>query len=85
MRGLLANLDTSSELNAAVMLLVSDAASDVVRAGESVTISGKNEEGGACEFVVYGSGFTNPLIADLPDGLKVEIDGTGLTIAISAK
>lgn len=83
-RGLLANIDSSSEVNAAVMLLVSDAASDAVRAGESVTISGKNDDG-ECEFVVYGSGFTNPLIADAPQGLNVDIDETGLTISVSVK
>lgn len=82
-RGLLANLESSSEVNAAVMLLVSDAASDAVRAGESVTISGKTEEG-ECEFVVYGSGFNNPLIVDPPTGLRVDIDETGLTISVSA-
>lgn len=84
-RGLLANVDASSEVNAAVMLLVSDAASDAVRAGESVTISGKNDDDGQCEFVVYGSGFTNPLLSDPPEGLDVGIDDTGLTIAVSVK
>lgn len=83
MRGVLAEVDSSSELNSAVLLLVSDAASDAVRAGESVTISGKSDPDGSCEFVLYGSGYTNPLMAEPPAGLSVEIDETGLTIGVN--
>lgn len=73
----------SEDARTAVILMVSDAASDSVRSGHSVTVTGIHVENG-CLLTVEGSELAPPTVAKMPEGLTVESERSLLEIRIGA-
>ena len=82
-RGVIERLEISDDARTAVILMVSDATSDSVRSGHSVTVTGTHVEDG-CLLTVEGSELAPPTVTSMPDGLTVESDQTTLEIRIGA-
>lgn len=80
-RGVIDELEMSDDARTAVILMVSDAASDTVRSGHSVTVTGTEVENG-CLLTVAGSELASPVVTSMPDGLTVESDPQVLSIRI---
>ncbi len=74
----------SDDARTAVILMVSDATSDSVRSGHSVTVTGSHIENG-CLLTVEGAELAPPTVASMPDGLRVESDPSLLEIRIGAE
>jgi len=80
-RGLIEFLDISEDARTAVVLLVSDAASDSVRSGHPITMSGERVDDG-CRLTIEGTGLADSMVENVPEGLTVDLDGGVLTIGI---
>lgn len=80
-RGVIAELEISEDARTAVVLMVSDAASDSVRSGHEVTVTGTHVENG-CVLTVEGSELAPPTVTAMPDGLAVVSDERLLEIRI---
>lgn len=74
----------SDDARTAVILMVSDAASDSVRSGHPVTVRGSHVDTG-CRLVVEGAELAPPVVTAMPAGLTVESGGTALTIEIGTE
>lgn len=74
----------SDDARTAVILMVSDATSDSVRSGHSVTVTGTHIEKG-CLLTVEGAELAPPTVASMPDGLSVESDPSMLEIRIGGE
>ena len=80
-RGIIDGLDISDDAKMAVVLMVSDAASDSVRSGHSVTVRGMHVDDG-CRLIVEGAELAPPVVTTMPHGLTVAADGSVLEIGI---
>lgn len=80
-RGLIERIDISDDAKTAVVLMVSDAASDSVRSGHSITLSGV-DSGDGCLLTVEGAEIAEPTVAHMPEGLEVDLADGILTIGI---
>lgn len=80
-RGLIEDLEISDDARTAVILMVSDATSDSVRSGHSVTVTGTHVDDG-CLLMVEGSELAPPTVSAMPDELVVESDQRTLEIRI---
>ncbi len=80
-RGVIEDLTMSDDARTAVILMVSDATSDSVRSGSSVTVTGTQSENG-CLLTVEGSELAPPTVMAMPDGLSVESNQSLLEIRI---
>ena len=69
-RAVIEDLDLSDDARTAVVLMVSDAASDSVRSGHPVTVTGTHVENG-CLLTVEGSELASPVVTSMPEGLTV--------------
>lgn len=75
------DFEISDDARTAVILMVSDAATDSVRSGHSVTITGAHVADG-CVLTVQGSELAPPAVKSMPAGLTVESDESLLEIRI---
>lgn len=80
-RGLIERLDISDDAKTAVVLMVSDAASDSVRSGHPITLSGAESHDG-CRLTVEGAELAPPMVTSMPEGLEVHLANGVLTIGI---
>jgi hypothetical protein len=83
-RGIIDGLGVSDDAKTAVVLMVSDAASDSVRAGNSVTIRGMHVDGG-CRLIVEGTELAPPVVTTMPQGLTVAADDSVIEIGIETE
>lgn len=82
-RGVIEHISASDDAKTAVVLMVSDAATDSVRSGHSVTISASQAEDG-CRLTVEGAHLALPTVTAMPHGLSVDAGEDVLTITIDA-
>lgn len=75
------DFEISDDARTAVILMVSDAATDSVRSGHSVTITGAHVADG-CVLIVQGSELAPPAVKSMPAGLTVESGESLLEIRI---
>jgi hypothetical protein len=80
-RGVIEELEITEDARTAVILMVSDAASDSVRSGHPVTVTGTHV-GSGCLLTVEGSELAQPTVTSMPEGLTVASDQSLLEIRI---
>jgi hypothetical protein len=80
-RGVIEEIETSDDAKTAIILMVSDAATDSVRSGHSITITAEQTDDGY-RIVLEGSELAPPVVTAMPKGLTVEAGDHVLTIRI---
>ncbi len=83
-RGVIEAIPASDDAKTAAVLMVSDAATDSVRSGHSVTISAEHAED-VCRLTVEGAQLALPSVTVMPPGLTVDAGEEVLTITIGAE
>jgi hypothetical protein len=83
-RGIIGDMPVSDDAKTAVVLMVSDAATDSVRSGHSITISAEQTED-TCRLIVEGAHLAPPMVISMPHGLTVDAGAEVLTITIGTE